>query len=111
MCCGIGGVPGVSGPMMCTDSTTGTLPALPTSSPLPQGLPAQQPTNVPPVLNHTAQYNPALYYGVQPANYYPYGYYYPNPYYPASYQPTYNPYMAWPNAYPNYYGYGQQRPY
>ena len=68
---------------------------------------------VPPILNHTAQQgNPAAYYGVQPASYYP-GYYgYPQAYYPAAYQ--YNPYLAWAAMAQQYnaYGYGAygQRP-
>jgi hypothetical protein len=63
----------------------------------PQMVPTQIPNNMPPPLNQTTQYgNPAMYYGVQPANYYP-GYYYG---YPAPYYPSY----AMP------YGYNAQRP-
>jgi len=74
--------------------------------PMPQPMPTQAPNyNVPPpVNNQTTQYgNPAMYYGVQPASYYP-GYYYG---YPAAYYPSYP-------AMPYGYGYGYanpQRPY
>jgi hypothetical protein len=68
---------------------------------MPQALPTQAPTyNIPPPAGQTTQYsNPAMYYGVQPASYYP-GYYYG---YPTAYYPGY---PAMP------YGYGYpQRPY
>ena len=71
--------------------------------PMPQTMPTQAPNyNLPPPVNQTTQYgNPAMYYGVQPASYYP-GYYYG---YPTAYYPSYP-------AMPYGYGYvNSQRPY
>jgi hypothetical protein len=80
----------------------GAMQSLP-GAPLPQAMPTLAPNyNVPPPANQTTQYgNPAMYYGVQPASYYP-GYYYG---YPTAYYPSYP-------AMPYGYGYGNpQRPY
>ena len=74
----------------------GMLPSVPTSMPLPPGafppgslppgaVPMAPTNNVPPVLNHTAQYPyPGMYYGMQPTNNFGY--------YPVGYYPGYNPY-------------------
>jgi hypothetical protein len=75
--------------------------AIPVGAPVPQGAPLPTGPVTPPVINNTAQFGGPMYYGVQPAGFYPgYGY-------------QYNPYGYQPMAYPNYgYGYGYgQRPY
>jgi len=93
-----GGMPGYSGPAF--DPNQGGAPMMPGGQ-YPQMMPTQIPSNMPPLMNQTTQYgNPAMYFGVQPASYYP-GYYYG---YPAPYYPNYQ-------AMPYGYGSNAQRPY
>jgi hypothetical protein len=100
-----GGFAGACAPGYGSPAMGGSMPVnLPPAMPMPSGVPVPLNPNVPPVLNHTAQYaNPAMYYGVQPVGYYP-GYYY-------GYQPSYYPaayyyQAAYQNGYNPYYGYG-----
>jgi hypothetical protein len=89
---GMPGYGGMSGPSF--DSYQGGAPMMPGGSfpPMPTQIPSSA---MPPLTNHTTQYgNPAMYYGVQPANYYP-GYYYGYP------MPQYPNYQGMPYGYSN----------